>query len=368
MVDAPRTINLIYILKEVGQDGIAFFGFGLIIGIGLIQSLLMLPINLRLTAQLIMQVFKYRYIVKYHAEGLDKTVLSAYFEHFKAILCILVFLLIFNTFNVARSIYFLESLGPEELSHEYRVFTIIGTFTNISGRCIILGGLVMLYQIYCYFKEEKFRFYFIIITYIITSVIYFIIYSNLIETQLAKIDLLINNAIPVKFKYSKVVQYVLRERLILGSLELIVYIIFPTSLIFAFIRKIQRYVNAKLEEFRLSGYAEHIEYEIYANKLRAGKILKMASWGTFILGVLYLTSGTLKSFIYFIFQSVINPNISSESTKIIVQIMIIAGELFSLLPSIIYSIFLVSLYGCISETGLKLNTPATTPGISFSQN
>ena len=58
--------------------------------IDIVISMAMLPLNIRLAAQLIMQVFKYRYIVK-HVATVDEEsqVMTGYHQHFKTIMCII---------------------------------------------------------------------------------------------------------------------------------------------------------------------------------------------------------------------------------------------------------------------------------------
>ena len=70
---------------------------GLVLSISILISLLMLPINIRLAGQLIMQVFKYRYIVQHKAmTDVDIQVMTGYYDHFKAVMAIIVSILGFT--------------------------------------------------------------------------------------------------------------------------------------------------------------------------------------------------------------------------------------------------------------------------------
>ena len=77
--------------------------------------LVMLPINIRLAGQLIMQVFKYRYIVNNHATDTDHKVMAAYYQHFKIILGIVCCMIGFNAFNTLFNIYLSVSVSTEKL-------------------------------------------------------------------------------------------------------------------------------------------------------------------------------------------------------------------------------------------------------------
>ena len=59
--------------------------------INIIICFVVIPINIRLAGQMIMQVFKYRFIVKYHAtDSDDNKVITAYYQHFQVILAIVI--------------------------------------------------------------------------------------------------------------------------------------------------------------------------------------------------------------------------------------------------------------------------------------
>ena len=90
---------------------------GVTSSINILISLLMLPINIRLAAQLIMQVFKYRYILKRVAEGdVDTKVMRGYYDHFRAVMCIILFMIGFNVFNIITTVYFLVYFVNSDVS------------------------------------------------------------------------------------------------------------------------------------------------------------------------------------------------------------------------------------------------------------
>ena len=142
-----------------GSDATAQSIIGVTSSINILISLLMLPINIRLAAQLIMQVFKYRYILKRVAEGdVDTKVMRGYYDHFRVIMCIILFMIGFNVFNIITTVYFLVYFVKSDWGfHPWYIYIAEGLYRAFEDG-IILFAATIFYQITCYFQEKKFQF------------------------------------------------------------------------------------------------------------------------------------------------------------------------------------------------------------------
>ena len=149
-------------------------------------SLLMLPVNIRLAGQLVMQVFKYRFIVRHHATDPDENkVMTAYYQHFQVALAIVFCILGFNVFNFIFQLYLSVSVAKDEWDREYEIGYYTGVIAQVFQEAIMLFGLTLVLQFDYYFKDEKFEFKRFLIA-IVLRVIYLLNLEFVVGTVLPK--------------------------------------------------------------------------------------------------------------------------------------------------------------------------------------
>ena len=150
---------LIIFIYPFGSDIASEVTFGVTFLLNICISLVMLPINIRLAGQLVMQVFKYRYICN-HVATLDEDnkVMTGYYNHFRTVMCIIVSMVGFNVFNIISEVLFLIKFWKWEWAEVWWYWWIAEGLCCAFEESVILYAIVMLYQIACYFQGRKFRF------------------------------------------------------------------------------------------------------------------------------------------------------------------------------------------------------------------
>ena len=315
--------------------------------INILVSLVMLPINIRLAAQLIMQVFKYRYIVKHVAIlDYDNQVMTGYYQHFQTIMCIILCMVGFNVFNVLSAVYFLAYIYKSDWGDQLWFRWILEGVCFAFQECIILFAVSMLHQIACYFRRKKFTF--VIITIVILLRFLFVavqtgIVDNLIFRSWAHISMSTHEWII--------------SPLIFGIIETIIRV----PMVITVIRVTQKEVSNYIKKFREDLNTEYLDEMHYADKINAGKLLQIAGWGTISVSILSSISilfqyivifaiwlESIVSLIYFIYSvdpihNILNP-VYSMVYSALIFILLILIQIITMLPSILYLIFLIVLW------------------------
>ena len=179
-------LPIIYIF---GSDTTSKVVLGLVLLTNILISITMLPINIRLAGQLVMQVFKYRYICNHVATmDEDNKVMTGYYNHFRAVMCIIIAMVGYNVFNVISAVMFLIYFFKNAWGEVWWYWWIAQGLCAAFQECIILYAVTMLYQIACYVQDKKFNFLtisvFIVIRFIYTSIL-----VGLIENLAIKVGL-----------------------------------------------------------------------------------------------------------------------------------------------------------------------------------
>ena len=163
-------------LYPFGTDTTTEVVLGITFLINIIVSIIMLPINIRLAGQLVMQVFKYRYICNHEATmDEDNKVMTGYYNHFRSVMCIILAMVGFNVFNVICAVLFLINFYKNAWGEVWWYWWIAQGVCAAFQECIILYAVSMLYQVACYVQDKKFNFLtisvFMLIRFIYTSIV-----------------------------------------------------------------------------------------------------------------------------------------------------------------------------------------------------
>ena len=321
--------------------------------INILISVIMLPINIRLAAQLVMQVFKYRYIVNNVATlDEDNKVMTGYYNHFRAVMCIILSLVGFNTFNIICSVNFLVSIFKSNWGDVFWYNWIAQGICIAFQESVILFAVSMLYQIACYFHGKKFRFLTIVIFTFIRLV--YVSFREFMQSLLMK-ESSSKGGIGLEF-LSIYLDYITLTLFVLGVVESVVR--FPV--IFSFVRVTQRTVNNYIKQFINDIATEYLDREHYVDKIRAGKLLQIAGWGTISVSFLDSLCIILQYILVYSYQLMM-----TELTVIpLVGISII--QVGTILPSILYSVFIIILWlyfrykTKVKYSGYSSNDPKVT--------
>ena len=313
---------------------------GVTSSINILISLLMLPINIRLAAQLIMQVFKYRYILKRVAEGdVDTKVMRGYYDHFRVVMCIILFMIGFNVFNVISSVYFLVYFVKSDWGFHPWYIYIAEALYAIFQDGIILFAITMLYQITCYFEEKTFRFKIVCIFALFRS-IYILVQLGVIN------NLILNEYTPDLFETFGLTEVIILFGLyaISGFYSLESFVRFP--FVFSFIRVSQRVVKTYINQFNTDLNTQFLDRGHYVDKIQASMLFQIAGWGTIFVS--FFTSvnifGQYLLASIFITLTFFRVNFIGTITNVLVFITLTIIQIATTLPVILYSIFLIALW------------------------
>ena len=107
-----------------------------------------------------MQVFKYRYICNHVATmDEDNKVMTGYYNHFRAVMCIIIAMVGYNVFNVISAVLFLIYFFKNAWVEVWWYWWIAQGLCAAFQECIILYAVAMLYQIACYVQGKNMAYY-----------------------------------------------------------------------------------------------------------------------------------------------------------------------------------------------------------------
>ena len=221
---------LVSYLYPFGSDTTSDVVLGITFLANILISVIMLPINIRLAGQLVMQVFKYRYICNHEATmDEDNIVMTGYYNHFRAVMCIIIAMVGYNVFNVISAVLFLIFFFKNAWGEVWWYWWIAQGLCAAFQECIILYAVVMLYQVACYVQGKKFNFLtisvFMVIRFIYTSIVVGILENVVLVYQYAE-----------TYAMTPILEWSLSSLLILeSSLRFL--------MIFSFVRVTQRSVS-----------------------------------------------------------------------------------------------------------------------------
>ena len=321
-------------LYPFGSDTTSDVVIGTIFLANILISVIMLPINIRLAGQLVMQVFKYRYICNYEATmDEDNIVMTGYYNHFRAVMCIIIAMVGYNVFNVISAVLFLIDFFKNAWGEVWWYWWIAQGLCAAFQECIILYAVAMLYQVACYVQGKKFNF----LTISVFMGIRFIYTSILVG--------ILENAVSV---------YWYETYIIITILEICIpcLLILESSLrflmIFSFVRVTQRSVSKYITDFINDMNTPYLDREHFVVKVQAGKLLQIAGWGT--ICVSFLTSFVLiLQYSVFLTGAAVLWDVVLESSNYNTTISLFLSaiaiiQMMSILPSILYSAFLIILW------------------------
>ena len=308
--------------------------------------ILLIPVTIRLAGQLIAQVFKYRYIVNNCIKDCDddSKVITAYYQHFQIFTGIVLCMFGFCIFNPIFLIYSSVSVIKQEWDRQYTIGYVAGAISQSFQEGIVLFGVTLLLQIANYFKGKKVQLRIITILIIVRMGYLFIFQSTQVILQF--IDLSLSQKLPNAF-YS-----INRYLIIYYSLVFFFNVIDAITrvfTIFAFMRMCIMIVRKRIIEFITDLNTNFLEWQRYEDKIRAFKLMKIAAWGTYSLTIInfleILSSMIILVLIdrYLIRTYELNTHFSITHTLLLASLgSLIFISILSILPSILYSIFLVT--------------------------
>ena len=312
----------------------AIIGVTLLLNVGI--SLIMLPINIRLAGQLVMQVFKYRYICN-HVATLDEDnkVMTGYYNHFRSVMCIIICMVGFNVFNIISEVMFLIKFYKWEWGEVWWYWWIAEGLCSAFEESVILYAVVMLYQIACYFQGQKFRFFMITIV-IVFRFLYTSILTGFVFNYMV---------VPTELAFSN--KSIILTIITLISIIFIFEFLLRFPMLFSFVRSTQRVVSKYINEFLNDMNTDDLDRQHFVDKVLAGKLFQIAGWGTmsvsFITSLVYVLQYFMMiSFILIIGTSIFSPPLNVLRHLVVTLFTII--QIFTILPSILYCIFLIMLW------------------------
>ena len=305
----------------------------LLLNVGI--SLVMLPINIRLAGQLVMQVFKYRYICN-HVATLDEDnkVMTGYYNHFRSVMCIIICMVGFNVFNIISEVMFLIKFFKWEWEGVWWYWWVAEGLCAAFEESVILYAVVMLYQIACYFQGQKFRFLMItIITalkFLYTSILTGFVFNCMV--------------VPTETEFPQNTNSILN---ILTGIFIFEFLLrFP--MLFSFVRSTQRVVSKYINEFLNDMNTYDLDRQHSVDKVLAGKLFQIAGWGTisvsFMTSFVYVLQYLMLTSFILISDTFLIPSASLTELPPLVVSLFILIQVFTILPSILYCIFLIMLW------------------------
>ena len=312
--------------------------------------ILLIPVTTRLAGQLIAQVFKYRYIVNNCIRDCDddSKVITAYYQHFQIFLGIVLCMFGFCIFNPIFLIYSSASVITQEWYRQYLIGYVAGAISQSFQEGIVLFGVTLLLQIANYFKGKKVQLRIITILIIARMGYIFIFQSTQIILQF--IDLNSSPKLPYAFDSYFINRYLIFYYSIVLPLNAIDTIT-RVFTIFAFMRMCIMIVHKRIIEFITDLNTDFLEWQRYEDKIRAFKLMKIAAWGTYSLTIINFLDTLSCVMILLLIELIIIPSSPYHSTITqtsfnITLYVSLGGLIFvsvlSILPSILYSIFLVT--------------------------
>ena len=310
--------------------------------------ILLLPVTIRLAGQLIAQVFKYRYIVNNCIRDCDddSKVITAYYQHFQIFLGIVLCMFGFCIFNPIFLIYSSVSLVNKEWGRQYLIVYVAGAISQSFQEGIVLFGVTLLLQIANYFKGKKVQLR--IITILIMARMGYIFILQLTQVILHFIDLSLSQRVLYPFDPYLISNYLIFYYsivLFLNAIDTITRVF----TIFAFMRMCIMIVHKRITEFITDLNTDFLEWQRYEDKIRAFKLMKIAAWGTYSLTIInfleILSSMIILVLIelYLIHAYEFINHFSITHTLLLASLVVtIFISILSILPSILYSIFLVT--------------------------
>ena len=323
-----------YSYYPFGSDNSAKVVFGITFFLTILISIIMLPINIRLAGQLVMQVFKYRYICNHVATmDEDNKVMTGYYNHFRAVMCIILAMVGFNVFNVISAVLFLVNFFKNAWGGVYWYWWIAQGLCAAFQECIILYAITMLYQVACYVQDKKFHFLtisvFIVIRFIYTSTV-----VGIFENLMLHGTLIFHSD---SIKAITIVFWLFIPSLLILESSLR----FP--MVFSFIRVTQRSVSKYINDFINDVNTPYLDRDHFVVKIQAGKLFQIAGWGT--ICVSFLTSFVIVlQYLTFVTVFVIENNFETVTVQSLFLTVITIIQVITILPSILYSAFLVILW------------------------
>ena len=282
-----------------------------------------------------MQVFKYRYICNHVATmDEDNKVMTGYYNHFRAVMCIIIAMVGYNVFNVISAVLFLINFFKNAWVEVWWYWWIAQGLCAAFQECIILYAVTMLYQIACYVQGKKFNFLtisvFIVIRFINTSILVGLLENLVIEEGLNSDSYTFWLPFGLSISFLFILESSLR---------------FP--MIFSFVRVTQRSVSKYMNNFINDMNTPYLDRERFVVKVQAGKLFQIAGWGTICVSFLTSFVLILQYVVYLVI--VIQVNIKSEidynkTIETIFLIAIVIIQVITILPSILYSVFLIILW------------------------
>ena len=308
---------------------------------------LLIPVTIRIAGQLIAQVFKYRYIVNNCIRDCDddKKVIIAYYQHFQIILGIVLCVFGFCIFNTIFLIYVSVSVINQEWVKQYLIGYFADAMVQSFQEGIVLFGVTLLLQIANYFKGKKVQ-----LRIIVLLIIARMGYRFLLEVFLLFINVS-SLLLPLPFFITRVLYLFI---FLISPFIYTIDTITRVFTIFAFMRMCIMIVHKRIIEFITDLNTNFLEWQRYEDKIRAFKLMKIAAWGTYSLTLINVAD-TLSCVIIISviewnlapsnFLSIPNPEPDRSKTYISLLVSsagIIFISILSILPSILYSVFLVT--------------------------
>ena len=302
--------------------------------------ILLIPVTIRLAGQLTAQVFKYRYIVNNCIRDCDddSKVITAYYQHFQIFLGIVLCMFGFCIFNPIFLIYSSVSVITQEWDRQYTIGYVAGAISQSFQEGIVLFGVTLLLQIANYFKGKKVQLGIITIL-IIARMGYLFIF------QFTQAFLLFNEISLSLTLYPYLINADFYILPILNAIDTTTRVF----TIFAFMRMCIMIVHKRINEFITDLNTNFLERERYEDKIRAFKLMKIAAWGTYSLTIIDFLDTLSCIIIFLLIELIIIPSSSTlppTSFNNITLYVSLGGLIFisilSILPSILYSIFLVT--------------------------
>ena len=88
----------------------------------------------------------------------DNRVMTGYYNHFRAVMCIIIAMVGYNVFNVISAVLFLIYFFKNAWGEVWWYWWIAQGLCAAFQECIILYAVAMLYQVACYVQGKKFNF------------------------------------------------------------------------------------------------------------------------------------------------------------------------------------------------------------------
>ena len=320
-------------LYPFGSDTTSDAVLGITFLANILISVIMLPINIRLAGQLVMQVFKYRYICNNEATmDEDNIVMTGYYNHFRAVMCIIIAMVGYNVFNVISAVLFLIYFFKNAWGEVWWYWWIAQGLCAAFQECIILYAVAMLYQVACYVQGKKFHF----LTISVFMVIRFIYTSILVG--------ILQNAVLVYQYETNIITRIL-ELSIPSLLILESSLRFP--MIFSFVRVTQRSVSKYITDFINDMNTPYLDREHFVVKVQAGKLFQIAGWGTICVSLMMYFIHILQYSVFLAGAVVLWNVVIYKSFNTVISLFLSAIpiiQMISILPSILYSAFLITLW------------------------